>query len=394
MNQSISDLLDLLNVPGVSTEENRVADHLKAFLKARGVPAGAIREDRAFEQSEYGGTQGNILVRLPARGGHKGAARFLCAHIDTVALCRQSRPRFVPDPAGGVGGIVNDNPEAALGADNRSGVAVLLHVLRALTGDDRPHPPIWIGFLVQEELGLIGARGLDLDAMQPDRPVMGFNFDGGRPHRVVTAVIGTSRVLMELHGKAAHAGVSPQKGVSCAVAMAKALADLARGGWHGLIEKPEGKGTANIGILRGGEMTNTVMDRLIVHGDVRSHDTAFRNRLVDLYVSTFEKAAADTRNAAGEAARLTWKLGPCYDSFALDAGEPVVRTAMAAVRSAGLDPEIEINDGGMDANHLNAKGLPTVTLGTGQSGAHTVEERIDLELFLQGCRIAETVATL
>jgi tripeptide aminopeptidase len=392
MNPAIADLMEVLSIQGVSTEERPVVDYLVEKLKSLGVPADSIHEDNAQSQSEYGGNAGNLIVKLDARGDHPGRPRLFCAHTDTVALCRHAKPRYIEE-SGGLGQIVNDNPDAALGADARTGVGVLIHIARTLCEGDMPHPPIWLLFPCQEELGLVGVRGLDLKSLQPDPPAMGFNWDTGRPETVIHSVIGTSRILMELHGKASHAGGAPEKGVSCAVAFARALAELADGGWHGLIDKPEGKGTANIGVVRGGEMTNTVIDRMTIHGDVRSHDTAFREKLVDLYVSTFEKAAATTTNVDGDSARLEWKLGPCYDAFALAEDSPVVDAASAAIRAIDLEPALTVNNGGMDANHLNAKGLSTVTLGCGQFGGHTVNEGINLKWFIKGCELGVQLAT-
>ncbi len=49
-------------------------------------------------------------------------------------------------------------------------------------------------------------------------------------------------------------------------------------------------------------------------------------------------------------------------------------------------------DGGVDANWLNARGLPTVTFGAGQHRAHTVEEYVDVREYLDGCRLAVALA--
>lgn len=388
----VSELMEALLIPGVSTQEGAISAHVEEKLRALGVPAVAIARDRAQEQSEYGGETGNLIVRLPRCGGHQGAARLFMTHLDTVELCRGARPRVAPAAEGRPARIVNDNPAAALGADCRSGVTILLNLARFLMAPGRAHPPVTFVFTVQEELGLIGARGLDLTALQPDPPVMGFNFDGHAPREILTAVTGVTRFFMELHGQAAHAGSNPQDGVSTAVAASLALAELARDGWHGAIERSEGRGSANIGVMQGGKMTNTVMDAMSVRGEARSHDRLFRQRIVDTYRETYERAAAATRNAAGRRARMEWSLGPCYEAFALAPETPVVRAAAEAIRALGLEPVCLTGNGGCDANWINAKGLPMADLGTGQHGAHTVAEWIDLEEFQLSCRLAELIA--
>jgi tripeptide aminopeptidase len=42
---------------------------------------------------------------------------------------------------------------------------------------------------------------------------------------------------------------------------------------------------------------------------------------------------------------------------------------------------------------LIARGLPTVTLGCGQAGIHTVEETLHIPSYLEACRIATRIAS-
>ena len=82
-----------------------------------------------------------------------------------------------------------------------------------------------------------------------------------------------------------------------------------------------------------------------------------------------------------------------YESFELAADEPCVLAAEAAIRSIGGEPLRAISNGGLDANWLSARGIPTVTLGCGQMNAHTLAERLDVAAFHQACRVALRLAT-
>jgi tripeptide aminopeptidase len=82
-----------------------------------------------------------------------------------------------------------------------------------------------------------------------------------------------------------------------------------------------------------------------------------------------------------------------YESFRLDESEPVVEAARKAIRAVGGEPTLRISNGGLDANWLTARGIPTVTLGSGMSSVHTVEERLDRDAFRQACRMALRLAT-
>ena len=63
------------------------------------------------------------------------------------------------------------------------------------------------------------------------------------------------------------------------------------------------------------------------------------------------------------------------------------------MRAEGRQPELAVSNGGLDANWLSARGIPTVTLGCGQRNIHTVAEELDLSDFLLARRIALRLAT-
>ena len=72
---------------------------------------------------------------------------------------------------------------------------------------------------------------------------------------------------------------------------------------------------------------------------------------------------------------------------------PPVVLASAGARRLRLRPETRISNGGLDANYLNAKGVPTVTLGAGQHKPHTLDEYVDIREYQLGCRLLLEVAT-
>ena len=67
--------------------------------------------------------------------------------------------------------------------------------------------------------------------------------------------------------------------------------------------------------------------------------------------------------------------------------------AARAIRSLGLQPELLTTQGALDANWLNARGIPVATLGAGQVAGHSLDERLDIDQFLTGCRVALRLAT-
>ncbi|MBE7466476.1 MAG: M20/M25/M40 family metallo-hydrolase [Planctomycetes bacterium] len=377
-------LLELLPIEGPPGREGKVAQRIVAFLREAGIPDTAISFDRAQDQSEYGGETGNLIVRLDGHG--RGARRLFTCHMDTIPNAVGCQPRVEGRKA------VNAAPGRALGGDNRCGCGIVLAAARALAERKGRHAPTTLVFLIQEEVGLVGARGLDLKKLGPALPALGFNADGGRIQELVTAVIGTQRFTVEIKGVEAHSGAHPEDGVSAAVVMARALQALADDGWHGAIAKPEGKGSANLGILNGGQGSNVVMPQLSILAEARSHDRAFRDRIVARWQDAFRAAAARTRNQAGQCAEVAFGPAPTYESFKLPEGEPAVLLALRAARELSIEMACVDNNGGMDSNWLNAHGIPTVTYGTGQRQVHTPHEWIDLDEYALACRFAAQVA--
>ena len=381
-------LVELLGLRGGSGDETMVADRIVERLTAIGLPPEAVHDDNAHQRIGYG-ERGNLIIKLPGRGRlQRTPRRMFSAHMDTVPLCVGAMPVLEGDWIRGRDG------DKALGGDDRSGCAVLMTLARELLRPENAeidHPPITFLFTVQEELGLRGAKYVDVEAL--GRPQLCFNFDGGSPLSVVTGATGDMQIDIDIEGIASHAGVNPAAGVSAAVIQAKALAHLVEEGWHGAIAHGDHRGTANVGVISGGAATNVVMDELSLRAEVRSHSEPFRRRIAKMWHRAFEEAAKLTRNDHGDSGAMTWTETLKYESFALKAGEPVVSTALAAMEAVGLEPGTRVVDGGLDANWLVAHSLPTVTIGCGQHGIHTTNERLHVPEFYTACRIGLALAT-
>jgi tripeptide aminopeptidase len=376
-------LLKLLSIPGVSGQEASVARYIAGVLRKAGVPAEWIRHDTAHRNSPHGGEVGNLICRLP--GTIRGPRRLLAAHMDTVPLCRGVRPVV----RGGF--IVPAEKSTALGADDRSGVCAVLVAALEIVGRRLSHPPLTLLWTVQEETGLCGARFCRLAML--GKPQLAFSFDGSSPDEITIGATGGYRMDIRVRGRAAHAGVAPEKGVSAIAIASLAVAQLHRDGWHGRVEKDGRLGTSNVGVFRGGDATNVVAPEVEVRAEARSHDPIFRAEIAAAIETAFRDAAAAVRNADGVRGEVEIDGHLDYQSFRLDESEPAVEAAKKAVLAVGGQPTLRISNGGLDANWLSARGIPTVTLGSGMSSVHTVEERLDRDAFRQACRLALRLAT-
>ena len=371
--------MNLLSISAPTGEEAPVRDYILGELTRLGVRESEIRVDDAPSRIALPCQTGNLIVQ--AGGDKPGPRRLLLAHMDTVPLARNADPEVRGDRIVALG-------RTALGGDDRAGVAAILTAFEELKRLDLPHPPLTLLFTVREESGLRGAAAVRLEDLGPTVPACAFNFDGGCPNEATIGATGSMRLEIEIRGIAAHAGAHPEKGVSAIAAFAAAVVDLERGGWLGLIQRPEGSGTSNIGVVQAGEATNVITDGLHARAEARSHEPRFLDKIVAEFRRAFMEAAAAHRNKAGRAAEVDVCAERSYSSFRLPQESPAVVAALNAARAAGLQPSTRVSNGGLDANWLTHRGVPTVSLGCGQHEIHTVEEYVLIEEYLAACRVA------
>jgi tripeptide aminopeptidase len=379
--RALAHLMDLLAVEGTSGREARVAAAIRGKLLAAGCRRSWIAHDDAHRRIPGDFEVGNLIVRLP--GSERGPRRLFSAHMDTVPLCRGAAPARRGNRIVAAG-------RTALGADDRTGCACLVTMVETLLKRGGPRAPLTVLFTVGEELGLQGSRRVRLADL--GRPRLGFNIDGGVPGCFVVGAVGAERWEVEVRGRSSHAGVHPERGVSATLIASRAIADVAARGYFGRIVKGRRRGTSNVGRFRGGEANNQVTDLVHVTGESRSHDPRFVSAITTTYRRAFERAARSVRDERGRQGRVRFTARRDYAAFRLDPDAEVVAEARAAARDVGLRTRLHVADGGLDANWLNARDLPTVTFGAGQHGAHTVDEYVDVGEYLAGCRLAVALA--
>jgi tripeptide aminopeptidase len=230
---------------------------------------------------------------------------------------------------------------------------------------------------------------------------MCFNVDGKLASELITGAVGQENWEVTIKGKASHAGVAPEKGISATLVGALALAEAHKAGWFGKVETKDGRGTSNVGVFGGkegksaaGDATNVVTDFVYMKGEARSPESAFAAAITEGYKAAFNAAKAAVKDAAGATAEVNFTHQPAYPPFNVPDDSPAVKHAKKAVESIGLKPVTLFSNGGLDANWLDKAGVPTVTIGAGQYEIHTVNEYVDVPEFLQGCRLAVALATL
>jgi len=295
---------------------------------------------------------GNLIARWP--GDSSGAAPlFFCSHLDVVEPCRSVRPR-VRD------GNIESDGTTVLGADAKAGVATLLEAAH-IVHETGCAQPLELVFTWGEEVGHRGAKAFDRESL---RAPFGFVLDALLPvGAIVVGAPGYDGFTVRIRGRAAHAGVEPERGVSAIAVAARAIDRLP---WGRLDEVT----TANIGTIAGGSVRNAVPEYVEAIGEVRSLDPerlAIRGQAIR---ESFDTAVAEF------GATVDFDLEHVYRGYRLDDAAECVERARRAFAFLGEAARTATTGGGSDANEFNAAGLHCCVLGIGAQGCHSVRERI------------------
>ena len=182
------------------------------------------------------------ICAAPSILGHKGLLK------GRNAICF---PGFEEDLCGAIISekyVVSDGT-TILGADDKAGIAQILEVEAVLRENKLDHAPLELLFTIAEEVGILGAFNVDTDILKGK---IAYVLDGGGGPGV--ALIGGPDffdIKGTIKGKAAHAGVSPEQGISSIQVMADAIS-------HMRLLKVDEDTTTNIGRVICNYPTNVV----------------------------------------------------------------------------------------------------------------------------------------
>ena len=338
-------------------EEGPAAEFVRGYLDGLGI---RWTEDDAATKIPAG--CGNITATLAPTAA--GTPIFLCAHLDTVALEDELEPVVLED------GRITNARDTILGGDNKAAVAVMLELMRELVESGAPHAGLEVIFTPCEEVGLLGAKHVDVTALNAR---FGYVFDHANDiGKVVGQAPSQISLTAKFTGVGSHSGIAPEAGRSAIRAAAEAITKLPLG-------RIDDSTTANIGIIEGGTAVNIVPEHCTLRGEVRSLD---HDRVVaqsQVMIDILGDAAAN------HGVDLTIDAKDEYRAYSFSPNAPVVKHAHAALEAAGFTPELVACGGGSDGNIFNAMGKPCANLCNGMRMIHTADEYImveDLEAML------------
>jgi len=357
-------------IDGIHGNELDIAKHLTKTLESLGLEV--IMDDAG---KTYGGNAGNLIARLP--GTSDAPSIFLCAHMDTIQSTKGLK-HIVKD------GMITTDGTTILGGDDRAGVAVILEILTILREKKVEHGPIEVLFNVCEEAGMYGAKFIKPSALNSE---FGFVFDcQASPGAYIIEAPGAVAFNIKVHGRSAHAAVSPEKGIHAIQIASKAISQLQLGRW-------DETGMLNIGTIKGGTSINVIPDLVEITGETRNANKEKLQYQIEYIRKAFDVAAKEFGGS------VEIQFIEKYGGYQFDENTPVIVAARQGITAAGFEPRPICYPGGSDANVLNNNGLAALNLGVGFKNAHSFQEciavadlvgaaRIGLNVVLQ-CAIAE-----
>jgi len=357
----LADLERLVNVDCGSYSPkgvNQIADWVAADLAA----LGAQVERRADRENRYGDT----VIGTFAGGPGAGPRILLIGHMDTV----------FPDGTVAERPFRIDDANIAYGpgvSDMKGGLLLGLRAIAALRelGEGRfeglPFESVTFVANPDEEIGSpsstphIRALAEASDAC--------FVLEGARASGdFVSARKGIADLRLTVHGRAAHAGVEPEKGRSAILAgaeLTKAIHAL-NGRWPDV--------TANVGVFNAGIRPNVVADRAELQVDIRAMTAA---SLAEALAAVAELAG---RPAVPDVTIDVATMHSWAPMEKLDRSGRLTDHVIALAGRLGFETKDVATGGASDANTTSGLGVPTID-GLGPIGGldHAPGEYVEVD---------------
>jgi glutamate carboxypeptidase len=349
----IADLERLVNLDcGSYTRDgvNEVATWAAAFLARLG--------GDVTRHPDPDGVLGDT-VEAVFHGEPGGPRALLIGHMDTVFPegTAAARPLAIRDGIAKGPGVT----------DMKSGFLTLLHGLEAtLAAGPLPFERLTVIANPDEEIGSPASTPhIERVARASD---VAFSLECARANGdIVSSRKGTGDYVITVNGRAAHAGVEPEKGRSAILAAAHLAIGLHEltGRWPGV--------TCNVGVIEGGIRPNVVAERAILQVDLRAVD---RTAMEAADAAIRELAAAPAVPDVTIDVELRHRHWPMEK---LPRSGRLVELTQGLAADLGFDVRDAATGGASDANTTAGLGVPSLD-GLGPIGGmdHSPEEWLDV----------------
>ncbi len=276
--------------------------------------------------------------------------------------------------------IICSDGTSVLGADNKAAVAIVMELLAQLRSNPAQVGDIFVAFVPDEEIGLRGAKLLDLDRFPVD---FAYTIDGAELGELVYETFNAGRATITIQGVPAHP--ISAKGVLVNPVLV-ALDLVGHLDIHDTPEHTEGReGYFYVTDLQAGPAQATL------HINIRDFDR-------QQYQARKEQLEAHLRGVQDDhpRARVQWQIEDVYGNILDAVGDDrraldLLEQAFAAQQ---ITPQTKPMRGGTDGSALSARGIFTPNYFTGGHNFHSSFEFLPLNAFLKSYQVTETLVRL
>lgn len=331
---------DIVAIDSTSKNEQGVSQYIQTKLQEMGL---GVKVDNF----------GNVIGYLAG----EGEPLLLNAHMDGVPPGKGHSP--VKD-----GDVLKSDGTTNLRADDAAGITIILEATKSIVETNKHHPPLVLAFTAQEEIGLWGAKALDVSEYGVTQGIVYDNaFDAG-----IVVSKGAAYVAfdIEIKGKETHPGKDLTQGANAV----KVLLDTG----IKLGEVDSGKTRVNIGTVSAGVARNVVPGKAVISGEVRSF-------LADdgLSVRVKEIETAFTQAAENNGAKVAFTQKQLAVAYEVEENEPLVQKYKQVVEARGGTFKMQETFVASDANALRGeKNYKVFVVSTGVTDEHSVDESVHL----------------
>ena len=351
----IQTLIDLIRIDSPTGEE----DNIDSAVSSRLTNLGFTVKHDSFK---------NVIATLPG----VGEPILLSAHLDTVEPGRGSNPIREGD-------LLKSDGTTILGGDCKAGLTIILEAIESVVRSDIQHLPVEVVFTRAEEGGLVGVHNLNFNLLTATRGVV---MDGeGTIDRVTLSAPSQNIVSINIQGRASHAGLEPEKGLSALVIAAQVLTRLPLG-------RIDEETTSNIGRAEGGLKRNIIPESAFLDGEIRSRNNNNLEEISQRFRDVCKQVESEYHGS-----QIALEIRNSYKAYDINPADSTVRTISSAIDKVGLIPQYCKSGGGSDANVFNETGITAIPLGIGVRSFHTKIETAVLSEVWKGAQVCEQIIT-
>ena len=275
--------------------------------------------------------------------------------------------------------IVTDGT-SVLGADNKAAISVLMTLANKLSSEESSHGDIYLAFVPDEEIGLKGAKALDLKRFPVD---YAYTIDSNELGEIIYETFNAGSAQIEIDGVTAHP-MSAKNVLENPLLIANEIINSLNPG-----QRPEHTENKEGYIWPTNLQANPAHASLTLN--IRDHDLEKYKEKKDLI-----EAIIDLQRQK-HPVKIQLDIEDVYSNIGNSIpskDHPVVKNLSQAMEELGIDTKYIAMRGGTDGSALSAKGIPTPNFFTGAHQFHSIYEFLPVESFLKSYQVAERLVEI